>query len=264
MSASGAELPRTCDSLRADLDAIGVRSGDTLMVHCSLSRVGYVVGGAATLVRALQSVLGPRGTLVMPAETPQCADPAAWNDARVRSEWLPEIREHLPVFDPATTPTTMGALAEAFRTFPGTRRSVHPLVSVCANGARAAEITAVHSLEFCEGHGTPFEKLYDFDARILLLGVGFDRCTTLHYAESLTPGRRTSVSRYPLVVNGERQWVEKPDMASDHGAHFPEVGRRFVAERRLTTGRIGGADSWLFANRSLVDFAERYFREVLR
>ena len=263
MSPSG-ELLRTCDSLRADLESIGVRSGDTLMVHCSLSRVGYVVGGAATLVRALQSVLGPRGTLVMPAETPQCADPAAWNDARVRSEWLPQIREHLPVFDPATTPTTMGALAEAFRTFPGTRRSWHPLVSVCANGARAAEITAVHSLEFCEGHGTPFEKIYDFDARILLLGVGFDRCTTLHYAESLTPGRRTSVSRYPLVVNGARQWVEKPDMASDHGAHFPEVGRRFVADRRLTTGRIGGADSWLFANRSLVDFAVRYFREVLR
>lgn len=264
MVAPAGTVPCTFDSLRADLAALGVRAGDILMVHSSLSRVGYVVGGPVTLIRALLDRLGSGGTLVMPCESPQCADPAAWNDARVRAEWLATIREHLPVFDPLSTPTTMGALAEAFRTHPGTRRSHHPLVSVCATGPKAAEITAQHALEFCEGRGTPFEKLYELDARILLLGVGFDRCTTLHYAESLTPGRRTTTSRYPMVVEGVRQWVEKPDMASDHGAHFPEVGRRFVAEGSVRTGKIGGADGLLFANRALVDFAEHYFRETLR
>ena len=263
MAAPAGTGPCTFESLRADLAALGVRAGEILMVHSSLRRVGYVVGGPVTLIRALLEPLGPAGTLVMPCESPQCADPGAWNDARVAPQWLDTIREHLPVFDPATTPTTMGVLAEAFRTFPGTRRSFHPLVSVCAYGSKAAEITARHSLEFCEGRGTPFEKLYDLDARILLLGVGFDRCTTLHYAESLVPGRRTTVSRYPLAVNGVRQWVEKPDMASDQGAHFPEVGRRFVESQRLHTGRIGHADAWLFANRALVDHASAYFAAVL-
>ena len=66
----------------------------------------------------------------------------------------------------------MGAIPEAFRTFPGTLRSMHPLVSVCANGPLAASITAEHALEFCESRGTPFEKLYTLGAHTLLLGVG--------------------------------------------------------------------------------------------
>ena len=234
------------------------------MVHSSLRQVGWTVGGPVTVIRALLDVLGPDGTLVMPAESPQMSDPAGWDDDRVRPEWYDAIREHLPVFDPLTTPTTMGAIAEAFRTYPATRRSNHPLVSVCANGRHAEEITAEHSMEFCEGRGTPFEKLYVLGASTLLLGVGFNRCTSLHYAESLVPGRRTSVSRFPVIEEGKRVWVEKPDMASDGGIHFPEVGNRFVETGRLRAGRIGSARSMLFSTRELVDFAEGYFRETLR
>ena len=158
----------------------------------------------------------------------------------------------------------MGAIAEAFRTYPGTRRSYHPLVSVCANGDRAGQITAEHPLQFCEGRGTPFEKLYDLDASTLLLGVGFNRCTSLHYAESLVPGRRTSISRFPVIEKGRRVWVENPDMASDGGVHFPVVGKRFVEAGRVRAGQIGNARSMLFSTRELVDFAEGYFREALR
>jgi aminoglycoside 3-N-acetyltransferase len=157
----------------------------------------------------------------------------------------------------------MGAIPEVFRTWPGTRRSNHPLVSVCANGRYAEVITAEHALEFCEGRGTPFEKLYDLDASTLLLGVGFDRCTSLHYAESLVPTRRTCVSRFPLIEHGQRVWLAKRDMAADKGVHFPEAGKRFGACGGVRTGRIGQADSLLFSTRALVDFAEKYFREVL-
>ncbi len=187
----------TLPSLVDDLVELGVRPHVTVMVHSSLRQIGWTVGGPVTVIRALLEVIGPEGTLVMPAESPQMSDPADWDDDRVKPEWFDTIREHLPVFDPETTPTTMGAIAEAFRTYPGTRRSNHPLVSVCANGDRAEQITAEQSLEFCEGRGTPFEKLYDLDAHTLLLGVGFNRCTSLHYAESLVPGRRTSPSRSP-------------------------------------------------------------------
>ena len=55
----------------------------------------------------------------------------------------------------------------------------------------------------------------------LLLGVGFNRCTSLHYAESLVPARRTTVSRFPVIQDGKRVWVEKADMASDNGRSFP-------------------------------------------
>jgi len=215
-------------------------------VHSSLGRVGWTEGGPITVIDVLLDVLGPRGTLVMPAESPQLADPA-----------------NTQVFDPLTTPTTMGAIPEAFRSYPGTLRSTHPLGSVCANGRLAREITAQHTLELYEGPGTPFEKLYELDAWTLLLGVGFNRCTSLHYAESLTPNRRTMMSRFPLVENGVRVWVEKISMATDDSTHFPIVGQRFVDGGHVRSGKVGNGDALLFSTRALVDFAAGYFREAL-
>jgi aminoglycoside 3-N-acetyltransferase len=157
----------------------------------------------------------------------------------------------------------MGAIPEAFRTYPGTQRSNHPLVSVCANGAHAETVTAEHALQFSEGRGTPLQKLYDLDALTLLVGVGFDRCSSLHYAESLAPQRRTALSRFPIVQDGQRVWVEKPDMAADNGVHFPVVGKRFIEEGHVQSGKVGHAESMLFSTKTLVDFATAYFRESL-
>ena len=257
-------LPNTFDSLVRDFSELGVAPGMTLMVHSSLGRVGWTVGGPVTVIRALLATLGSEGTLVMPAESPGVSDPGSWSDARVKAEWHETIRAHLPVFDPLTTPTTMGAIPEAFRTFPGTVRSNHPLVSVCANGRFARTLTERHALAFCEGAGTPFERLYEMEAFTLLLGVGFDRCTSLHYAESLVPSRRTAESRFPILRDGERVWVTVPDMAADHGTHFPVVGAEFTASRTIRAARVGGADAILFSTRELVDFAKSYFARVLR
>jgi aminoglycoside 3-N-acetyltransferase len=255
--------PNTFDSLVQEFSALGVIAGMTVMVHSSLGRVGWTVGGPVTMIRALLETVGPDGTLVMPAESPSVSDPRCWTDDRVKAEWHDTIRAHLPVFDPLTTPTTMGAVAEAFRTFPGTARSNHPLVSVCANGRFAEEITKHHELSFCEGPGTPFEKLYNLDASTLLLGVGFDRCTSLHYAESLVPSRRTTMSRFPMIQQGKRVWMEVPDMAFDNGTHFAVVGAEFATHRPIRTARIGSADAMLFSTRELVDFAKLYFARVL-
>lgn len=236
----------TTASLAADFVQLGLRPDAIVMVHSSLRQIGWTDGGPVTVIEALLEVLGPQGTLVLPAESPQLGRPG-----------------NKDVFDPQTTPTTMGAIPEAFRSYPGTRRSSHPLVSVCANGNRAEEITAAHALEFCEGRGTPFEKLYELDAWTLLLGVGFNRCTSLHYAESLVPNRRTMISRFPVIENGVRVWVEKLSMGTDNGTHFPIVGQRFADRGQVRRGKVGNAEALLFSTRALVDFAVGYFREAL-
>lgn len=255
--------PKTETSLRRDFAGIGVTGEMTLLVHSSLSSIGWVVGGAATVVRALLGVLGERGTLVMPAATPHCTDPATWASPRVPEAWLAEVREHLPIFDPRTTPTARGAICETFRTWPDTLRSNHPVESVCARGAASTTITCEHPLAFSEGRGGPFEKLYDLDCRVLLLGVGFNRCTALHFAESLVGKRRVKTLRFPLLEHGQRVWTEVPNVADDNDTHFPVIGREYVSAEGVRHGTIGDARSMLFPMRGMVDFAVKYFRDVL-
>lgn len=85
--------PNTAASLSADLVSLGLRPAMTVMVHSSLGRVGWIKDGPVTVIGVLLDLLGPHGTLVMPAESPQFADPA-----------------NTQSFDPFTTPATMGAI----------------------------------------------------------------------------------------------------------------------------------------------------------
>lgn len=249
--------------IRQDLKALGVIHDMNLIVHSSLSSIGSVIGGAPTVVRALLHTIGGKGTLCMPASTPHCADPATWGEPLVPEAYLSKVQEHLPVFDLRTTPTEMGAIPETFRSWPGTIRSNHPLESVCAQGAAAHKITSNHPLAFSEGRGGPFEKLYDLDSWVLLLGVGFNRCTALHFAESLVEKRRTKTVRFPIIENGHRKWVELPNVSDDNDTLFPLIGRTFIAQNMTRQGLVGNADSTLFSMRFLVDFAIHRFKELL-
>ncbi|MEM7354577.1 MAG: AAC(3) family N-acetyltransferase [Acidobacteriota bacterium] len=255
--------PITEERLRRDLATLGVEPGSTLSVHSSLSALGWVVGGPSTVVRALLAAVGEEGTLAMPAATPLCADPATWPAPRVPPEWLDEVRRHLPLFDRRTTPTSLGAIPETFRNWPNTLRSDHPLESVCARGPAAAEITRDHPLAFSEGPGTPFARLYDADSHILLLGVGFNRCTALHFAESLAARRRTMTVRFPISKDGQREWTDVTNVADDNDTHFPIVGEQYLATGRARRGTIGEAQATLFPMPDLVDFAVDYFDRVL-
>ncbi|MCH9651801.1 MAG: AAC(3) family N-acetyltransferase [Deltaproteobacteria bacterium] len=249
--------------LRSDLEGLGVKEGDMLVVHSSLSSLGWVLGGAPTVVRAVLGALGSTGTLVMPAATPQCGEPTMGPDRSADESHLGEVRDHLPVFDPQTTPTSLGAIPETFRTWPGTLRSHHPLESICARGPIAQRIVRDHPLAFSEGPGSPFDKLYQSGARVLLLGVGFNRCTALHFAESLVARRRTMKIGFHVMEPGGRTWVEVANVADDNDTHFPVVGDRYLEQGEAVVGSVGSAQAILFSMTSLVDFARDYFDKVL-
>ena len=244
----------TASTLALHLAAIGVEPGTILMVHASFSKVGWTEGGPSSAIQALIETLGKDGTLVMPAGSPQISP------SENEGERPPTMDQ---MFDILTTPTTMGALAECFRTWPGTLRSDHPLGSVCANGPKARDIVVEHSHEFCEGYKTPFEKLYTLGAHTLLLGVGFNRCTSLHFAEFLSSARRVGTNYLPIIENRQPRWLEVQDMAADNSTHFPIVGDKFVSSGAVQTGKVGHANSLLFSTRELVEFATPYFDKHL-
>ena len=252
-------LPISKIELKRDLQKVGLSTGSNLMVHSAMSKIGWVIGGAQTVVSALIECVGPKGTLVMPAATPYCLHPNQWGDNSIPEDWIPKIADNLPLFDIKHTPTTMGAIPETFRNWEGTLRSNHPISSVCAYGKLAQQVVETHQLELSEGPNTPYEKLYTHDFKILLLGVGFNRCTMLHFGESKSNLPRLTKSCYQVLDGTDTKWVEVTDMANDNGTLFPKVGKEFIASGEVNTAKIGEATSYLFSTKMLVDFAIDFF-----
>jgi aminoglycoside 3-N-acetyltransferase len=254
-------LPPTIDSLAADLAVLGVKRGAAIIVHASLSSIGWVVGGAPAVIAALTRALGPDGTLMMPTHTRDLTDPAVWRRPPVPPDWVPVITAHMPAFDAATTPTRgMGAIAESFRTHPGTRRSRHPHVSFAARGPQASFLVDDHAYDHAMGERSPLARLYDIDGWVLLLGVGHGVNTSLHLAEHRCdwPGKHAVRTSAPVTVDGARTRLEMLDISFDD-ADFPMIGADFERDvREVLTGRLGNAPCRLMRQRPLVDYGAQW------
>ncbi len=257
--------PATVQSLCDDFRSLGVRPGDVLLVHSSLSAIGWVCGGPVAVIQALEQALGPNGTLVVPTHTCYLSEPSLWRSPPVPGDWLATIRRTMPAFDPAVTPSRgMGAIPECFRSQPGVLRSNHPHDSFAARGPRADFIVGSHALHEGLGESSPLARLYDADASVLLLGVMHDSNTSLHLAEyrARYSSRRFVDNGAPVMIGNRRRWAHIRHL-NYRVSDFNRLGAGFAAETgEVHTGNIGAAPSLLFPQRRIVDYAvhwlERY------
>ena len=255
---SGLNRLVTINDLESDLHRLGIAPGMTLIVHSSLSSIGWVCGGPQAVILALVHVLGPDGTLVMPTHSAVLSDPKDWCNPPVPQSWWQPIRETMPPYRAdLTTSNGMGKITETFRGMNGVLRSDHPKTSFAAWGKKKERIVGGHVLDYGMGETSPLARLYDEDARVLLLGVGYDSCTAIHLAEYRAdyPGKERVREGAPVVVDGERQWVEYDDVDLD-SEDFAAIGADFEKDVvSVGKGKIGLADSRLIPLRALVDFA---------
>ncbi|MGF7031438.1 aminoglycoside 3-N-acetyltransferase [Paenibacillus mucilaginosus] len=252
----------TIDSLVEDLRRIGLQRGMTVIVHSSLKSFGgWIPGGPAAVVLALEEVLGREGTLVMPTHSGDLSDPARWQNPPVPEAWWETIRRTMPAYEPGLTPTrAMGAIPECFRKQEGVLRSAHPQVSFAAWGAGAARITEGHELSYSLGEASPLARLYEADARVLLLGVGHGNNTSLHLAEyrASYPGKEEEELGAPIRKDGQRIWAAYSDFRIDSD-DFETIGEAFGAETGLVTeGRVAESRTLFMPQRALVDYGVKW------
>jgi aminoglycoside 3-N-acetyltransferase len=262
------------------LRALGVRVDQTLLVHASLGSLGWVDGGAATVVAALRAAVGAAGNVVVFTGTEENSNTSRSHLRRIAGltpEQVAQFRNRMPAFDRERTPAGSGRIAEELRTTQGAIRSSHPQCSFAALGPRAADLMNAHELNCHHGLRSPLGRMYalaadgELDAAILMLGVGYHACTALHLAEYLYPRRQHTArqhSRYPsartyscvTTVSGRRSWTVYRDAVLDD-SDFDKIGEYLDKEIVAHQGYVGEAVSRLMPFRAVVDRATQWMLE---
>lgn len=245
----------TYDEIRRDFLNLGIEEGDTLFIQSALSTIGYVEGGASTVVQVLLDIIGPKGTVCAPAF---CFKHEAEVD---------------PVIDPLSDKSEMGAISEAIRTHIGAKRSIAYRHSVSAIGAEADFITNTDfSLSVFDIRST-FGRMLALDTKVILLGVTYLNSTTHHFAEYLlqVPDRHTIVKNVKLKKeDGSVEIVKmtdyqpKPNENGDYYSFphdFNRAGRMLEKEGKVIIGNVGNAVTRVHKMRDLVHlFIDNYSR----
>jgi aminoglycoside 3-N-acetyltransferase len=257
--------PLTESFLKESFRELGLAPGMAVLLHCSLSSLGWVCGGALAVINALEAAVTPGGTVMMPTQSTQHSDPERWTSPPVPAAWIEPLRANFPSYDPARTPTrNMGVVPELFRTLPGVVRSRHPLYSFAASGPRARSLTGTHVLENGLGPESPLGRFMHLDGYVLLLGVGHVVNTSLHLAEYLAalPDKATIREGAPMQRNNSREWVWFDNIELDE-SDFEEIGACFEAEHpeHCRHQTVGCGQALLVRQRPLVEFAAAWMAE---
>lgn len=239
-----------------ELKKIGLKKGDSVLVHSSLSKIGYVEGGSKTIVDALFETIGETGTLLFPTF------PATGRHKTYLEE------DH--VFDVKNTPSQMGSVTEYFRKLEDVFRSLHPTDCVAAKGPLADYYTNSHFGELTPyTENSPFRKLCSKNGKILMLGTTLNgACTNLHTLEDAV--------NFKFPVYDQKTFEVKMIDANGSNVvmktkvHNPEYSAKrncdalkpmFEKEGVLVNGNIGEAKSMLIDANKMLEVMIKYYNE---
>lgn len=246
----------TKQQLVADLKKIGIKTGDSVLVHSSLSKMGFVEGGAKTVVDALFNVVGEKGTLLFPTFP-----------AKGRNKTY--LEDH-PYFDIINTPSQMGSITEYFRKLDHVYRSFHPTDAVCAKGPLAEYYTNSHFGQLTPyNENSPFRKLCSQKGKILMLGTTLNgACTNLHTLEDAVdfkyPVYDQKIFHVKMVdAQGKESMMQTKVHNPDYSAkrNCDALKPIFEKEGVLVNGMIAEAKSMLIDADGMLQVMIKYYNE---
>ncbi len=212
----------TREDIADGLRGLGVKEGDVLLVHSSLSRFGYVEGGAEAVIDALLDAVGTTGTVMLPTHT--------WD--RMSAENA--------VFDVRQTPCCVGQIPETFRRRAAALRGLHPTHSCAVIGPLREEMLRDHETQVTPcGRKSPYQRLLSTrppvsgHGKIVFLGVDLRVNTTFHALEEIAC-LPWLFDRFELLYTVDYDGRKRPVPSRRHSAAMP---RDFAKMEWVLTGR---------------------------
>lgn len=227
------------DLVRA-LRELSLEKNRPVLVHSSLSSLGWVHGGAEIVVGAMlemfNTVIAPTftyKTMIVPEKGPP-DNAVVYGAHRDRNKMAEFFGPELPA------DRLMGIISETLRRHPDALRSGHPILSFC--GINARDYLSIQKVT--EPLAT-IAALYDADAWVLLVGVDHRSNTSIHLGERMA-GRKMFV-----------RWALMPDMIVTC-PNFPSCSEGFnpiaaLIDPFTRNVMIGNALVQAIAMRDLID-----------
>ncbi len=231
----------TESQLVADLNAAGIHLGDHVMVHASLSKIGFLAEGPKTLVEALKQCVGSEGVLLMPTSP-------------IATLQLDYVNQD-PTFDVLHTPSAMGAISEYFRKSEGVLRSHHPTEPIAAWGNLASDYLKDHIQKDTPYHwDSPYGKLIQNKGKILYIGVKLSNAGThLHTLEDAlnigVPVYADKVFNLKVITESlDEIWVKTKVHNPDYSVkrRCDELFPLFIEKNACFETKMGSATTWVF------------------
>ena len=222
--------------------ACGLKAGDSVLVHSSFSKIGFVAGGPRIIVDALLEVIGAEGNLLMPSSP----------NPGYQLDYIRNLKQ----FDVQNDLSKMGAITEYFRKLPGVLRSESPTEPVCCFGPKAEWFTSGHlGEETPYTKNSPFARLAEANGKILYIGVTLDNAgTSLHLLEDAVAGFKYPVY-YPEAFPVSIKRTDGTIVPVSVKVHNPEQSAKrkcdgllplFEARGVMTRSAIGNAQTLVF------------------
>lgn len=237
----------TKNDIHAFLKENGILPSDTVLVHTSMRALGETEGGCDGLIDGFISYL-TEGLFLVPTHT--------WDN----------VGKESPVYDVRKTIPCIGALpyVAAFRK--DGVRSLHPTHSLAAFGKRA--------FEFVKGEekatspcpkGGAWARLYDENAKILLIGVGLERNTYIHAIDEMLdlPGRL--IAPIPLTIigyEGEKYEISFRKHGNTGSRFFPNYRLPLEYIGALRYSRLGNASVGIFETKEATDLIKKLWAQA--
>lgn len=243
----------TKQDLKKQLEEMGLRPEDAVMMHSSMKAIGQVEGGADAVLDVLMEYFS-EGLFMTPTHT-----------------WA-QMSDTYNVFDPVNEPSCVGLLTNLFRKRPGVVRSLHPTHSIAAYGKNAEEY--IKGEENCTTPCTPggcWDRLRKVKGKILLVGVTHARNTFIHSVEEVfqVPQRFTKepVTFYINMPDDTRKEVAvyrhyNPD-APHISEHYDKLMEAFFETGAAKKGYLGDAECILCEAEALFEVTGRVLKKEI-
>jgi aminoglycoside 3-N-acetyltransferase len=220
----------TSADIQSGFHDAGVRAGDTLMLHSDAGVLAQLPDGSTedrmrVFVDAILELLGTEGTLVVPTFSYSFSN----NE----------------VYSVNDSPSQVGSLTEFVRKLPRARRSLDPIFSLAAIGARAEEVLA-GAADDSFGSDSPFARLHRLKATLAFCGCSFNRATFIHYVEQAAGVPYRFLKSFPgTIIDSDGRTFEREvlffarKLELGFFTDLTDLKSRMSVQGQIRTGTIG-------------------------